>query len=288
VSETAEPAGTAGGNAQPPQAEPLEEIDNPIERLKLLGEDEEAIGRYLDAIEVTSPREREMLHEISRTRPLAHFDRFPEAHRNMVEALESLARHGYHGTAAAGRMGPLRPLVRRAVRLVARYVVVSYIKQVSTDLRNLYTLREAQAVPGTDERWELRRARTDAERMVEALKRRQLGLPTFLIGGALVPLFATLGRVTGLLGSTTWAAALAAVGVVIALAASWVILRGAALASRRIRLATHGPAQTLWATIGWCGKPPRDQSRTFVIISVALTLGSWILVPLLVGIALAT
>src|SRR5918999_1066229 len=278
----------AGRQPQPPQAGTFEEIDNPIERLKLLGEDEEAIGRYLDSIEVTSRREREMLHEISRTRPLAHPERFPEAHRNMVESLESLSRHGYHGTAAGRRMGPLRPIVRRTVRLVARYVVVSYIKEISTQLKNLYTLREIQAVAGTDERWELRRARTDAERMVEALKRRQLGLPTFLIGGALVPLFATVGRVTGLLGSTLWAAVLAAAGVVISLAASWVILRGAALASRRIRLATLGPAQTLWAAIGWCGKPPRDQSRTFVIISVALTLGSWILVPLLVGIALAS
>jgi hypothetical protein len=278
----------AGEQPQPPQAETLEEIDNPIERLKLLGENEDAIGEYLDSIEVTSPREREMLHEISRTRPLAHPDRFPEAHRNMVESLESLARHGYHGTAAGRRLGLLRPVVRRAVTLVARYVVVSYVKEMSTQVKNLYTLREIQAVPGTDERWELRRARTDAERMVEALKRRQLGLPTFLIGGALVPLFATFGRITGLLGSTLWAAVLAAAGVVIALAASWVILRGTALASRRIRLATQGPAQTLWATIGWCGKPPKDQSRTFVIISVALTLGSWILVPLLVGIALAT
>jgi hypothetical protein len=278
----------AGEHAQPPQAETLDEIDNPIERLKLLGEDEDAIGKYLDSIEVTSPREREMLHEISRTRPLAHPDRFPEAHRNMVESLESLARHGYHGTAAGRRVRLLRPVARWAVRLVARYVVVSYVKEMSNELRNLYTLREIQAVPGTDERWELRRARTDAERMAEALKRRQLGLPTFLIGGALVPLFATLGRVTGLLGSTVWAAALATAGVVIALAASWVILRGAALASRRIRLASRGPAQTLWATIGWCGKPPKDQSRTFVIISVALTLGSWILVPLLVGIALAS
>jgi hypothetical protein len=278
----------AGEQAQPPHAEMREEIDNPIERLKLLGEDDNANREYLDSIEVTSPREREMLQEISRARPLAHPNRFPEAHRNMVESLESLARHGYHGTAAGARMGLLRPVIQRVVRLVARYVVVSYIKQVSTDLRNLYILREAQAVAGTDERWELRRARTDAERMVEALNRRQLGLPTFLIGGALVPLAATLGRVTGLLGSTVWAAALAAVGVVIALAASWVILRGTALASRRIRLASQGPAQTLWATIGWCGKPPRDQTRTFVIISVALTLGSWILVPLLVGIALAT
>src|ERR687896_2536455 len=127
-----------GQQAQPPRAERLDEIDNPIERLKLLGEDEDAIRKYLDSIEVTSPREREMLHEISRTRPLARFDRFPEAHRNMVESLESLARHGYHGTAAGGRMGLLRPVIRRAVRLVARYVVVSYIKEMSTQLRTLY------------------------------------------------------------------------------------------------------------------------------------------------------
>ena len=49
------------------QEEPLKEIDNPIERLKLLSGDENEIAKYLDAIEVTSPREREMMYEISRT-----------------------------------------------------------------------------------------------------------------------------------------------------------------------------------------------------------------------------
>jgi hypothetical protein len=273
---------------QIPHEDTLEEIDNPIERLKLLGENEDEIAKYLDALEVTSPREREMLHEISRTRPLARPELFPQAHRNMVEALESLARHGYHGTQAGKRFGPLRVVVRWGVTFVARYVVVSHIRNVSTRLKNLYVLREIQALPGTDERWELHRARIDATRMVDALKTRELALPTFLIGGALLPLFATFGRVTGVLGSTAWASGLAIAGILIALVASWFILRGAALASRRIRLAARGPAQALWNTIGWCGKPPKDQSRTFVIVSVALTLGSWILVPIFVGIALAT
>jgi hypothetical protein len=273
---------------QIPHEDTLEEIDNPIERLKLLGENEDEIAKYLDALEVTSPREREMLYEISRTRPLAHPELFPQAHRNMVEALESLARHGYHGTQAGAHLGPLRPIVRWGVKFVARYVVVSHIRNVSTRLKNLYVLREIQAPSGTEERWELHRARLDATRMVDALKTRELALPTFLIGGALLPLFAAFGRVTGVLGSTAWASGLAIAGIVIALIASWFILRGAALASRRIRLATRGPAQALWDTIGWCGKPPKDQSRTFVIVSVALTLGSWILVPVLVGIALAT
>ena len=77
-------------------------------------------------------------------------------------------------------------------------------------------------------------------------------------------------------------------GMLIALAASWVILRGAALASRRIRLATRGPLNALWGTIGWCGDAPKDSARTFVIVSVGLTLGCWILVPILVAIGLAT
>jgi hypothetical protein len=103
----------------------LEEIDNPIERLKLLSGNDEEIARYLDAIEVRSPREREMLREISRTRPLARPEAFSQAHRNMVEALESLARHGWHGTTAGRRLGPLRWPVRWGVELVARYLVVS-------------------------------------------------------------------------------------------------------------------------------------------------------------------
>jgi hypothetical protein len=270
------------------EQEEVEEIDNPIERLKLLSGNDEEIANFLDSIEVTSKREREMLREIARTRPLARPDLFPQAHRNMVEALESLARHGYKGTTAGSGTGPLRVVIRWCVQLVARYLVVSHIRNVSTQLRNLYGLREIQAVPGTKERYLLRSARMDAERMVEALKTRELALPTFIIGGAAIPLLAALGRVTGLLEQTLWAAVIGIVGALIALVVSWVILRGAALASRRIRLATSAPAQTLWTTIGWCGKPPKDSTRTFVIIGLTLTIGAWVIVPILVAIALAT
>ncbi len=270
------------------EEELLEEIDNPIERLKLLSGNEDEIAKYLDAIEVTSPREREMMHEISRTQPLARPDAFPQAHRNMVEALESLARHGYHGTSAGQSAGPLRAAIRWGVQLVARYLVVSHIRNISTRLRNLYGLREIQALPGSEERRELHRARLDSERMVEALETRELALPAFLLGGAALPIFASLGRITGLFESTLTATIIGVVGALVALAASWVILRGAALASSRIQLATRAPLQTLWSTIGWCGKPPKDSTRTFVLVSVGLTLGCWILVPILVGLSLAT
>ncbi len=279
---------SATRQAEPDQEELLEEIDNPIERLKLLSGNEDEIAKYLDAIEVTSPREREMMHEISRTQPLARPDLFPQAHRNMVEALESLSRHGYHGTQAGKSLGPLRATIRWGVQLVARYLVVSHVRNTSTKLRNLYGLREIQALPGSPERRDLTRARIDSDRMIDALQTRELALPAFLLGGAALPLFASLGRVTGFFERTWVAAAIGIAGMLIALAASWVILRGAALASRRIRLATRAPLQTLWNTIGWCGDPPKDSTRTFVLISVGLTLSCWIIVPILVTIGLVT
>ena len=43
-----------------------EEIDNPLERLRLLSGDDDAIATFLDELEVSSPREREMLAELAR------------------------------------------------------------------------------------------------------------------------------------------------------------------------------------------------------------------------------
>ena len=99
---------------------------------------------------------------------------------------------------------------------------------------------------------------------------------------------ASIGRATGLLSDFRFAGAIAVAGVIISLLVSWFILRGTAMASRRIRLATQGPVSSLWSTIGYCGNPPRDQSRKFVIVAIVLTLGSWIIVPLFLAIAFAT
>src|SRR4051794_17179027 len=206
----------------------------------------------------------------------------------MVEALESLARHGYRGTTAGRRLGPLRPVAAWGVQLIARYLVVSHIRDVSTTMRNLYALREMQALPGSAERRELRRARMDGERLVDALRRNSIGVPTFLVGGAAVSIFASVGRASGLLADERWAAAVGVAGTLVALVASWMILRAAALASRRIRLATEATIAELWRSIGWCGRPPRGQTRTFVVLAVTLTVGAWIVIPILVGIAAIT
>ncbi len=274
--------------AQTSQDELLEEIDNPIERLKLLSGNDDEISKYLDAMEVTSLREREMLHEISRTRALADVEKFPPAHRNMVEALESLARHGYHGSSAGRGLGPLRSAASFAVQLVARYLVVTHIRNTTHQMRNLYGLREIQALPSTDERRELRRARMDSDRIVAALETNEIGIPVFVYGALAVPVVAAIGRATGIFQSAVWGTVIGVAGALIALAASWVILRGAALASRRIRLATRAPHEALWKTIGWCGKPPKPQTKTFVIVSVGLLLAAFIIVPIIIAVGIAT
>jgi hypothetical protein len=108
--------------------EAVETYDSPLERLQLLGEDDAAIAAFLDEIDVRSPRERVMLGEMARTGPLARRDRFEADHRRAVVALESLRRHGHHGTRARKSSGPLHAPVRFLVELVARYVVVSHVK----------------------------------------------------------------------------------------------------------------------------------------------------------------
>jgi hypothetical protein len=267
-----------------PRADP---IDNALERLELLAGDDEAIAAYLDGLDVHSSREREMLTELARTTTLASPDRFDEAHRRAVAALESLGRHGYHSFRIGTRLGPLRGLLRFFVELVARYVVVSYLRSTATELRNLYWLREIESPAGARELELLRPARFDAEALTVIFKRREIGLPSFVIGGLLIPIVASAGRLSGLVESAIWAAVIGVVGTAIALTASWIILRGAAMASRRIRVATRAPLEAVWAAVGWCGRPPRDQSRTFAIVAIVLTVVAWIVLPMVIAIALA-
>ena len=268
---------------------PDERFDNPIERLRLLGEDDDAVSAFLDSLDVQSPREREMLAELARTRPLADPDGFPAAHRQAAEALESLRRHGYRGWAGGRRLGPLRDVARFLVEFIARYLVVSYLRDVATQMRNLYWLREMQSAPLTPERRMLRLARRDAEGLVTISQRGGLGVPTFVVGGVLVPVGVSVGRVaTGALQSPTQAIVLGVVGAAIVLVIAHMILSGTALAGRRIRLATRAPLDELWRAVGWARRPPRDESRTFAIVAITLTSLAWLVIPVAVGFALAT
>lgn len=78
------------------------------------------------------------------------------------------------------------------------------------------------------------------------------------------------------------------VTALVVVGAAWVLLRGAALAGRRIRLSTRGPLEDVWRSVGNCGAPPRDKSRRFAIVAISLTVGAWIVLPAAVALALAS
>ena len=73
--------------------------------------------------------------------------------------------------------------MRWLIQLVARYLVISCLRQTAIDLRNLYWLREIETESPSPDRAELRRARYDAEGLLTIFKRREIGLPSFVIGG---------------------------------------------------------------------------------------------------------
>jgi len=150
------------------------------------------------------------------------------------------------------------------------------------------TLREMQAESGSKELQLLRPARFDAQALVEITKGREIGVPTFVIGGLLIPVGLSISRLaTGTVREWRIAVLAGVIGVAIGLLISWIVLRGAALASRRIRLSLSQPLAELWRSVGYCGTPPKDQSRRFVIVAITLTLAVWIVLPLLVTLSLA-
>ena len=65
-------------------------------------------------------------------------------------------------------------------------------------------------------------------------------------------------------------------------------LRGAAMASRRIRLATRAPLCALWDAVGGAGKPPHDQSRKFALVAIVVTTLTWFVVPVAIAIVFLT
>jgi hypothetical protein len=231
-----------------------------------------------------------MLAELARPGPLARPERFDADHRRLIEALESLRRHGFHGSRSGSSLGPFRVVVRWLVQLVARYLVVSYVKTVATQMRNLYWVRELESESNSRELKLLRPARFDANALVEIMRSRELGVPSFVIAGLLIPLGATIWRLMSGFRFDSWIVAVlvGAIGVAIGVGLSWIVRRGCALASARIRLSVWEPLCVVWEDIGSCGRPPRDGVRTFAIVAIVLMVGVWIVLPGLVALALAT
>lgn len=260
----------------------LDELSDRLSAFRQLShsDDESAIDQILGEFGARGKVELDIVRELSARKPLWVPDRFEEAHHLVIRSLEVLDRNGGRATKMP-KLGPLTPIASFLVQLVAGFIVRNHQASVITSIRNLYLRREANAAKSTPERFMLRRARIDADRVLPTLKKNALGLPTFLLGGAVVSwVSTTLGQaVEGAKSKIGFIVALLVLFVAFA-CLSWVVLRGAAIARHRIRLSLDAPLNALWETIGAAGKPPKDAARQFALVAIILTGVGFLVIPI--------
>jgi hypothetical protein len=253
-----------------------------LDALRVLRADTpEQKGALLEQLAGTGQAEKDIVSELSKVKPLWRPDRFEEAHRMAMRSIEVLDRNGAR-SAALPRLGPLRPLAELVVSRLVQWIVRGHQNTLVTRIRKLYERREANSVWGSPEHRMLRRARINAVQVEQGFKSNPLGLPTFLLGGALlssaVSGFGTLVDLafTGRVGTIV----LAVVLLVVLGGLAWAAMYAAGVARRRIRLSTDQAMRALYETIGACGNPPRDQSYNFAIYAIILLALAGALIPL--------
>jgi hypothetical protein len=277
----------SGGTAKPEHLL-LDELSDRLETLKLIRtDDEQRTDAILEQFGAKGKVESEMLDQLAARAPLAHPDRFEEAHQTAMRALEIFDRNGARSPSNL-RAGPLAPVAGYFVQILIRLIVRDYEKSVVNQIRKLYARRWASSTKGSPEFGMLRLARLEMERLAPDFQTSTLGIPAFLVGGA------ALSGVGSLIQRLFAAAAhnrilllvVAGAFAAIAFGGFWCILQAAAIARRRTRIALDQPLQALWETIGAAGHPPHDQSRQFATYAVILLVVAWIVVPVAITFAI--
>ena len=267
----------------------LDELTDQLDRtFRLLrGDADQAADLAFAQVRVDTAAEARLLNELAERAALAHPDRFTDAHRLVMHALEVLDRDGWRRPRLP-RLGPLHAPAEWAVEFVAQYVVRSYVADAVRNLARLYARRESQAAPESNERRVLARARIQADRLTLGFRGGASGLPTVLIGGAAIPVVASLARQFGTV-KPGQPILLGGGGVLILLfaALAFVLLQGAGLARRRVTVVGRQPMEALYETIGHCGRPPEDDADTIALVAIGLTAITWFVLPVVL-VALAT
>lgn len=261
----------------------LDELADQFERTRnlLRASPEQAADRALERLGGQAEVEARIAVQLARDVPLAFPERFAEAHRQVVRALEVLDREGFSSPRTRG-LGPLNAVVEPAVEFVAEYIVKSYAESVSGRMRSLYARREAQSIPRSPERATLARARAEMDMLSPGFRGGGLLAPFLLIGGLLVPALAGLGNYLGAVPLGSQAVVLPAMAVLFMAfyVLSSVLLQGAGVARRRSRLIMGAPLAALWETVGGAGSPPEDDSTLFGVVAVLITALSWLVLPI--------
>lgn len=262
----------------------LDQLTDRLDTLRLLREDDpQRADVMLEQFGASGRVESQMLTQLGQQGPLQIPDRFPEAHRTVMRAVEVFDRNAGRPPSSV-RAGPLTPAASLVVQVLIGIVVRTYQRSVIQHLRRLYALREANSVPGSADYRMLTRARRQLDSVTTDLSRGSSGLPAFLVGGAALSVVSsTLQEVTR---SRVVLVVVAGVTVALAIAAFWCVITAAAIARRRTRIALDAPLRALYQTLGAAGDPPRDRSRDFVVYAVLLLALAWVVAPLALALAL--
>jgi hypothetical protein len=267
----------------------LDELTDQLDRtFKLLrGDVDQAADLAFAQIKVDTAVEARLLTELAEREPLAHPERFTDAHRLAMHAMEVLDRDGWRHPRLP-RLGPLHGPAEWAVQFVAKYVVRSYVADTVRNLARLYARRESQSDPESPERRVLARARIQVDRLTLGFRGGASGLPTLLIGGAAIPVLASLARQFGAVkpGEPVLFGGGGVLFVLFAVLA-FILLQGAGLARRRVNVVGRQPMEALYETIGHCGRPPEDDAGTIALVAIGLTAITWFILPVVL-VALAT
>jgi len=243
----------------------------------------DAADAVFDKFDIEGKTETDIATEMVAPLTIAHPGEFEAAHRMAVKSLEVLKRNGYRPVNPQKKIPILTPLLVVGIQLISRFIVENHLRLLTEQVYNLYSRREAWAVPRSDNARMLRQARLDMEMIKPGFfKDSPFGLPTFLLGGAVVSSVAgALGAAARTISESQILIALSTIlSLLIILGGAWTVLRGTAVARKRIRLTTDQPMNNLYRVIGNCGQPPKDQSKIFALIAMLLMLLAWVVIPL--------
>ena len=266
--------------------DPLDEFHEKLEAFKALrNSDQDAADVLLAALGGRGQVEEDMILQLSAWKPLYRSEGFDGAHHNAMRALEVLYRNG-HRNARVPKVGPLTFFAKYFVKLFTQLIVRDHVQSVVGSVHNLYTRRWTSAPKGTPDAAMLRRASYQVEKVMPGYKGRSLALPTFLLGGAF------LSSISSLLGSlvdqgsqnTAVLVGLLVVLYLVLFGLGWCLLRGAAVARTRIKLALDEPLRILWDAVGAAGNPPKDESMDFALYAFIILGLSAVVVPLAVAV----
>jgi len=261
----------------------IDQLGERLESLQLLrgGDDESQTNQLLEAFGSRGIIEDTMLKELSSKVPLHHTERFDEAHRQAMRALEVFDRNGSRPPSALKVPPLIKPVAEKIVQLLITFIARSHQKRLVKQLRQLYALREANSPVGSDDYQQLATARIQVDAIAPDLNKSSLPLPAFLVGGAAIS--GTLSFIGKSLTTDLGRFGFAGGFLVVGLALFWCVLKAAGIARSRARIALDASFKALWEVIGDAGEPPKDQAKMFAVIASILLLAIWIVVPGVIG-----